>query len=118
VTNGRTYGELVPIDRADVEAAGASGDAERISHALIRAALHDSDRSWIESRLSQSLTDPNVTVRRAAAISAGHVGRLHRNIDRATIVPLLEALRSDPAMGGDAENALEDIATFASGDER
>lgn len=54
-----------------------SEDPERISVALVQAALHDMDRKWVEELIVQHLESEHIWVRIAAAKCAGHVARIH-----------------------------------------
>ncbi len=54
----------------------------------------------------------DVEVRGTAVTCLGHLARLHRDLDLPLVLPTLQALRSDPGMGGRAEDALDDIRTF------
>jgi hypothetical protein len=106
------YEELAPISHEAAEAALASGDGRQIGRALLRLALHGPDWRLAEARALQHLTHPDIWVRRNAATALGHVARLSRDLDVASVVPALKALLSDPEVGGYAEDALSDIEVF------
>ena len=88
------------------------GSDEIGSEAIIRAALTISDREWVESTLLKALSDQRLEVRRAALLGFGHLARLHGQLDLEMVVPLLKQYLGDDVLGGTAEDALEDIATF------
>jgi hypothetical protein len=106
------YEEIEPMERSDVLRALNSGDTRSLSRALVSAALHDPDRAWIEGLLKRFLAHDDPWVRGIAATCVAHVARLHRALDVATIVPLLERLKSDPSTIGKAQDALDDIEMF------
>lgn len=109
---GMIYEELAPISQSAAEAAFASGDGRTIGRALLRLALHGPDWRLAEQHAVRHLTHHDVWVRRNAATALGHVARLSRDLDVASVVPALKALLSDPEVGGFAEDALGDIEVF------
>ncbi|MCF6475921.1 hypothetical protein FAF44_47425 [Nonomuraea sp. MG754425] len=106
------YVEPQPTGRQRLRAAVAAGDADGISAALISAAFHEEDGEWVQDWALELLAHPSPDVRRAAALSLGHVARIHRRIDHHLVLPRLQALLDDPEVGGTAENALDDIRMF------
>lgn len=109
---GMEYEELAPISRSAAEAAIGSGDGPTIGRALLRLALHGPDWRVAEQHALRHLTHDDVGVRQNAATALGHVARLSRDLDVASVVPALKALVSDPEAGGFAEDALGDIEVF------
>jgi hypothetical protein len=107
-----TYEELSPIPRAEAELDMASPDADTVCGALVRAALHDSDWRWVQGWALRLARDSRPQVRGCAVTSLGHVARLHGTLDLDVVVPLLEELAGDPAIGGRVEDALDDIRMF------
>lgn len=112
VSARRVYEDLLEIGRAEARIELASEDVARASTALVRLALHDPDRAWLEDLLAVHLASPDPRLRRVAATCTGHVARLHRALDTARLTPLLRGLTENPATAGAAEDALEDIAVF------
>jgi hypothetical protein len=108
------YEELQPISREEAQEELASGEQDRVCRAIIRLALYDPDPQWTQDRLVdwiEAASDP--WSRGVAATGLGHVARLHGQIDRGRVIPLLERLRDDPEIGAKIEDALEDIEKFA-----
>src|SRR5450755_313548 len=105
------YEELEPISKENVLKAlqGTDNDA---SEGLIRAALSIDDAPWVESVLTDALSDGRFEVRRAAILSLGHLARIHRRITLEKVIPLLQNCANDPSLAGSAEDALGDIAMF------
>jgi hypothetical protein len=96
----------------DVEAIFASGSEEAICDALAGAALKDDDAAWIESRCVMLAESQSVAIRGLAATCLGHVARRFGRIQPESVA-LLRRLSADPEVGGLADDALDDVATFA-----
>ena len=101
-----------PLSRDDLARELGSADPARMTTAIIAAALHDRDQPYVESLIVRFLQHNDPDVRRAAALAAGHVARIHRALSVDRLVPLLERLLSDPQVGGTAQDALDDIRMF------
>ena len=99
--------------RAAVTTDLGSPDIGVSTGALLAMTYDDPDPRRVEAVLLDCLSpgaDPQI---RALAVTClGHVGRIHRAVS-ADVVRRLEALLDDPALGGTAEDALGDIASFA-----
>ena len=61
------------------------------------------------------LDDPHVDVRAMAALSLGHVARIHSQLDLDRVVPALTALVTTDIVGSRARDALDDIDVFITG---
>ena len=108
------YEELKPLTKAQLDAALNSGDGVIIATALIRAALHDPDRTYVGSLVVKFIGHSDSRVRASSAIAAGHLARLHRQLSP-ELVPLIKALLRDGETCGQAQDALDDIVTFIGG---
>jgi hypothetical protein len=106
------YEEIDPIPRDQAETMLANGTSEDKTRALLSVALNGEDRTWVQQWCLDLLESDDPQVRRIAVVCLGHLARIHGEIDHATVVPRLRRLSSDPAVAGDAENALEDIEIF------
>lgn len=104
---------LLPIGREEAQCELDSGDFKRMSAALVRLALHDPDRTYVERVLGLHLQSSDAWVRGVAATCVGHIARIHGAIDAERLMPLLKNLAKDPRTRGRMEDALEDIAMFA-----
>jgi hypothetical protein len=109
------YEELGPISRAEAAVELASGVRERVCPTLVRLALFDADRVWVEGTLAKFLQSDDAWTRGVAATCVGHVARIHRAVDLARLSPLLLRLLDDPATAGKAQDAFDDIAVYVSG---
>jgi len=92
-------------------------NAEDLTEAIIGLALGSTEFA-VAFRF---VTLPEVTahdsagVRGAAALSLGHLARIHRNIPEEPTCDLISAALKDPDawVRGQAENALSDLETYA-----
>ena len=106
------YVELEPTSRAQLAQELDSGDRDRVSTALVQAALHDHDRCWLEDLLATYLEHSDPWIRGVAATCTGHVARIHGDLDLARMLPLLRRLLTEEETLGRAEDALSDIDVF------
>jgi hypothetical protein len=60
------------------------------------------------------MKDDRDDVRAAAIVGLGHLAPIHHTLLDPRILDELRKLQRDPKLGGVAEDALEDILTFAS----
>ena len=107
-----TYEEIGPIPRPQLERDLASGDPDTVCRAVVSAALFEEDWSWVEGWCMRLARDPRPQVRGCAATSLGHLARIHGVLHLEDVLPLLEELVADAAVGGRAEDALADIRRF------
>ncbi len=104
------YEELGPIPWSEA-VESIRGDDELIARqALLRLALHHPDRRAVQDLCLDCLH--RGWVMSAAAISLGHLARIHGTIDHERVVPVLQGLLDDPLTGGAASDALDDISTY------
>lgn len=106
------YVDMSPIGRKEAQEDLDSGVPERVSEALVRLSLHDPERAYVGEILAAHLKSHDAWVRRVAATCVGHVARIHRSLDSARFVPLLEKLRTDERTVGSMNDALEDIDAY------
>lgn len=106
------FNQPAPQPKAEILAEVASENFERICKALTSAALHEPDRARVEALIIRFLSHEDPFVRGVAALSAGHVARLHGALDTQRITPLIERLLDDPRTRGKASDALDDIHMF------
>lgn len=112
-----TYRKLDPIGRDDAETTLTSPDAYLVTEAILRLALHDPDGRWVTDRALELLRNPDADIRAAAATALGHIARIHRTIDTERVIPALHHLTNNPATAGQAQDALDDIAMFTTGNQ-
>jgi hypothetical protein len=92
----------------------ASGEADRIADAILRASLSNIDYRWVQAAGLQALRRLEFEVRWAALSALGHLVRQYKDADVDAI--LTEALRvraEDPTLSGKVGDLLDDIEVFA-----
>lgn len=109
------YRSPSPVSREEAEKIFARGEVANTCEALVSVALHLPDREWLEERILTYLKHGDAEVRRCAAVSLGHVARIHGTVGKEAI-DALRVLLSDSAVAGAAEDAMDDIEMFVRGD--
>jgi hypothetical protein len=108
------FEEAQPISREEAAQNLVGPDRDLISSTLVRLALHDKERPWLESLMVQFMRHEDPWIRGVAAMCVGHIARIHGQIDQTAILPLLQSLLNDPATAGKARDALDDIEIYIS----
>jgi hypothetical protein len=108
----KVYKTTPPMARQEAESAFSSGSPEQIADALVRVAFNDPDWRWVQEKCLTFLDNPTSDVRRLAVTCLGHLARIHGEIDRERVLPLLNILRKDDEVSGTVEDTLEDIEAF------
>lgn len=86
-----------------------SGDAASIAKALYSATYHDRDWKWVQSQCLRFLTNPNPTVRWAAATCLGDLSVFHHKLDLELVVPALQQAMDDPTIRSTVSDSLDQI---------
>jgi hypothetical protein len=107
------YKETLPISPEEAKENLESDDPTRINDALIRLTYHNSDWQWVQDQCLQLLNNSDSVVKGLAVSCLGHLARIHKTIDAAKVLPVLNSLLNDPDLGGRAEDAIDDIEMFA-----
>ncbi|MFD8667930.1 hypothetical protein ACFV1U_21350 [Streptomyces microflavus] len=90
-------------------------DAGVSTRSLLELVYDDPDRRSVESVIVACLAPTSDPQLRALAVTCiGHVARIHRAVSP-DLVSRAEGLLGDPELGGRAEDALDDIASFTGG---
>ena len=110
--NKFVYYKVVPFTRKEAETAFASGNQEKISDALVGLAYYEADWEYVRDICIKFLSDNNNKNHSMAAISLGHIARIHKNLEIRKVIPFLESFLSDPEIGGIVEDTIEDIMRF------
>ena len=87
-------------------------ERQAICDALAGAALKDDDAAWIEPWCVMLAESRSAAIRGLAATCLGHAARRFGRIPPESVA-LLRQLSADPEVGGLADEALNDVATFA-----
>ena len=90
-------------------------DTGSATNALLSLTYGENDIDWIQDIILGCISDSmDRQVRELAVICLGHVARLYGSIRRDAVTRLND-LMEDSELGGFAEDALDDIASFSPG---
>ena len=106
------YQNIFPIDKASAEKIFSSNDADKICYTMVAVAFHEQDWKWAQDKFLYFLTNDNPEISGLAATCLGHVARIHRQIEKERVIPLLRSRLNDAKIGGLIEDALSDIEMF------
>ena len=106
------YHEIFPLNRPDLERLLESGNQKAIIDALLSAAYYDPDWKWVQTTCLRFLDHSETDVRWNAATCLGHVARIHKKLDTEIVVPKLTALKADPTIAANVQDALDDIEWY------
>ena len=110
----RRYQDVPSLPREEAEALLANGTEQQLCEAIVSIALHDPDWRWVQTQCLRCVHHQSVAVRKAAALSLGHLARIHRVLEADVVLPVLYELARNPDTRGQAEDALDDIQTYLS----
>ena len=108
------YEQPSKISRAEAEAELSSLDSNRISEALVRLALWDSDWRWVQNQCLYWIQHGDTDVSGTALTCLGHLARIHGILDLGAVLPIIRHAIKREELTGRAEDALSDILTYAS----
>src|SRR5213078_2800281 len=92
----RKYVESVPWTRETVERAVRDDDTEALQRALIAVSMHDEDWRYAQDLCVRLSSHPHPNVRGNAVLGFGHIARVHGQLDRAVVQPIIQtALRDE-----------------------
>ena len=111
------YAEPRPYSHEEAAAAFCSRDDQVVCNALVGVAFHDPDWRWVQSQCALLASHSSSAVRGLVATCLGHLARIHRQIDRDVVDPILESLAADrdPAVAGRVQDTLDDFDIFLRG---
>jgi hypothetical protein len=109
----KEYVDVSPLTRELVLKYLASGQVDRICHALVAVACHEPDWRWAQERCIELLGCENPDVSGFAATCLGHVARIHRVLDKERVLKALRSRMQDPLIAGRILDALDDIEMFS-----
>jgi len=103
-----------PYGREDALKALSSNDESAICHALVGIAVHDPDWRWVQSQCAALAGHRSPGVRGVVATCIGHLARIHGEVDRAVVDPILDRLAADGDAGvrGSVEDARVDFRVY------
>jgi hypothetical protein len=107
------YGPIPELSRTEIEEAIRRDDSEELLIAVVSAALY-LEPDFSESTCIQLAKLPNFNVRGKAILGFAHIARLHSNLNKQLVRPLMvQALIDDNEyVRGQAEAAKDDLEHF------
>jgi hypothetical protein len=102
------------MSRAELEASLASGNATAAYNALMSAVYHDEDWRWVQEQCHQFISSSDHQLRVGAIQGLGLIAVFRRQLDANRAVTALTEILNDPDLGGEAQDALDDIRRFIS----
>lgn len=106
------YHNVLPLDKDSAQKIFASNDVDRICDAMVVIAFHEPDWKWVQDICLTFFMSDDPAVSGLAATCLGHVARIHGQLEKEKVLPLLYSRLSDPQIAGRIEDALDDIEMF------
>ena len=105
----------VPVQRRtknEILSSLSSDNAQEVRDALISAAYWDEDWRWAQQQLIKFAEHEDELVLWAVVAGLGFIATFHGEIDKETVLPILNRLKDRPALAGDVEETLAEIDHF------
>jgi len=108
------YVPIEPRTKDEVEAAIVRNDPDDLLRAVLAAALYADDRNWAEGICLMLSHHEDCKVRGNAILGFGHIARLHGQLTKSKVKPVIEAGLRDPSdlVRGQADSAADDVEFF------
>jgi hypothetical protein len=108
------YEEIPELTRDVVEQALREDDPDTMLRVVVAVAMHDADWRYAQDLCVRLSSHRHFNVRGNALLGFGHIARVHRQLDRARVRPIIEAaLRdTDDYVRGHGHDAADDTAHF------
>jgi len=106
------YEEIAPLPRSVLLLRLESGSSDEIAHALVSAAFHEPDWTWVQDWCIRLVDHSDGNVQRVAITCLGHLARIHHTLDLGRVLPLLHVKIEGNELRGTVEDALSDIRIF------
>ena len=108
------YREIGPWNHEDVERAIRTDDIEALRLAVIGVSMHDDDWRYAQDLCVRLSSHAHFNVRGNAVLGFGHIARVHGQLDRTLVQPIIQgALRDEnDYIRGQADCAKDDTALF------
>ena len=108
------YESLPRLTWSELEAALVRDDPEELARHVLSAALYLDDAAMATAYCVRLADHADPTVRGNALLGFAHIARIHRSLDRACSVPLVQRGRNDTHewVRMQARNAVEDFVHY------
>jgi len=93
-----------------------SENTEIACNSLLEITFNDPDWQWKQDVLLNLLeNNDNLDVKRLAITCLGHLARIHQQLDKNKVMPVLEKYFSNPELGGTVSDTFDDFEMFLDG---
>jgi hypothetical protein len=108
------YAEITEWSREAVEQVLRDNDTEALLRAVIAVSMHDEDWRYAQGLCVRLSLHPHFNVRGNAVLGFGHIARVHGQLDRAVVPPVIQAALRDESdyVRGQAHSAMDGTAFF------
>ncbi|NBV21668.1 MAG: HEAT repeat domain-containing protein [Proteobacteria bacterium] len=89
------YEEIPEWSHEKVEQALRDDDPGVLRYAVVAISMHDGDWRYAQDLCVRLSSHPHFNVRGNAVLGFGHIARVHRQLDRAVVQPIIEAALRD-----------------------
>ena len=106
------YQAPAPISRNHALKIFSNGTIFEICDALVSIACFEQDWKWSQDQCLHFLNHCDPQVSGLAATCLGHIARIHRKLDKESVVSALKMKLNDEKISGRIQDALDDIDRF------
>ncbi len=108
------YEEITKLSRIAVEQALRDDVPDVLLRAVIAVSMHDDDWRYAQDLCVRLASHPHFNVRGNAVLGFGHIARVHGQLDRPLMQPIIQAALRDESdyIRGQAVCAMDDTAFF------
>lgn len=103
------YEQLDPQPRSIIESDLRSNDPMVVTRALLRGALHEPDREWIEAACITALFSPDLNIQFAGVTGLCHLARRFGVVDLDKVMLEFVRVREQSEMTGLVDDTLDEI---------
>ena len=103
------YVEIKARPRLELVESLNSDDPSTICDALYSAAQHEPDWRWSQTQCLRMLLHESLLVRSTALIALSEIALFRGHLDVHIVIPEMQKLAADPALGPFVEDALDNI---------
>ena len=103
-----------PLLREVVSARLDGPDSQAAAAALVSAALHDPEWSWVPEQCVRLAGHDEPNIRRLTGVCLGHLARIHGVVNREQAMVTLKMMQADPdhSVRAALSDVLDDLDTF------
>lgn len=106
------YEEPKEYAREDIEKMLASSEEKQIQDALLSIGLYGEDWKWSQDKCLEFVVHSNENIAGLAVTCLGHIARIHRELDKKTVLDALKKASQRSELSGRVGSAISDINVF------